>query len=265
MYTLKRASLGGPAGDWMFNLFSPRCEVLARRCIEEETVDGEFRRLKFKDCQDPLYYPAQFPTRMLYQTVAEQFYPKNWHYYEIPETQVEGHDVVVDCGSAEGLFALVTARRARKVVAVEPLGEFQKSLRRTFVELPRVELVQCALGRTSSTAFLKSGGICSKVSGETDGEQIQVLPLDKLCRDRSIECSYLKADVEGFEQELLEGAAETIRHRKPKIAITTYHGPNDSDLMASFLKRLVPEYQIRCKGIESFAGKYVMLHAWVSR
>lgn len=265
MFTLRRASLGGSARDWAFNLFSARCEVLARRCIEEEKVDGGFRRLKFRDCPDYLYYPADFPTRMLYQTVAEQFYPRNWHYYEIPETQVEKHDVVVDCGSAEGLFSLVCARRARRVIAVEPLAEFQGALRKTFAALPQVELVQCALGNTSGTAFLKGGGICSKLSGDTDGQEIDVLPLDKLCRDRAIDCSYLKADVEGFEQALLEGAAETIARQKPKIAITTYHGPNDSGWMTDYLKKLVPEYQIRCKGIESVQGKFVMLHAWVNR
>lgn len=50
---------------------------------------------------------------MRYQTVAESIYPKNWHYYEMPQTQVEPHEVVVDCGSSEGLFALVSSQGLR--------------------------------------------------------------------------------------------------------------------------------------------------------
>lgn len=264
-FTLQQRSLAGPAANWMFNCFAPTCEVLARRCIVEEQVEEDFRRLKFRGCPGYLYYPASLPTRMLYQTVAEQFYPKNWHYYEMPQTMVGPEDVVVDCGSAEGLFTLVSSQRARQVVAVEPLLEFQRALEKTFAGSANVQLERCALGRTSGTAFMQSSGICSNLSGNSGGQEIEVLPLDKLCRDRGIECSYLKADVEGFEQQLLEGAAEMIARRKPKIAITTYHGTNDSAKMGAFLRKLVPEYQILCKGIEAVEGKSVMLHAWVGR
>lgn len=202
---------------------------------------------------------------MLYQTVAERFYPKTWHYYEMPQTQVEPHGVVADCGSAEGLFALVSSQRARQVVAVEALMGYQRALEKPFAEKPNVQLAQCALGRTSGKAFMQSSGICSNLSGSSGGQETEVQPLDKLGRDQGIECSYIKADVEGFEQELLEGAAETISLRKPKIAITTYHASNDSAAMADFLKKRVPEYQILCKGIEAVEGKSVMLHAWVGR
>lgn len=228
-------------------------------------MEGQYRRLKFRDCPDYLYYPAIFPTRMLYQTVVEQFYPKNWHYYEMPQTKVEPHDVVVDCGSAEGLFALVSSQRARQVVAVEPLLGYQRALEKTFAGKANVQLARCALGRTNGKAFMQSSGICSNLSGNSGGQKTEVQPLDKLCRDQGIECSYIKADVEGFEQELLEGAAETIARRKPKIAITMYHGPNDSKATAAFLRKLVPEYQFLNKGIHAVDGKSVMLHAWVGR
>ena len=257
--------MAGPAASWMFNCFSPTSEVLARRLIEEEQVDGEFRRLKFRGCPDHLYYPANFPVSWMYMTVAELCYPKNWHYYEIPQTMVGPEDVVMDCGSAEGLFAFFSSQRARQVVVVEPMMEYHHALEKTFAGKTNVQVVRCALGRTSGKAFMQGSGVGAYLSSNSGGQEIEVLPLDKLCRDRGIECSYIKADVEGFEQELLEGAAETIARKKPKIAITTYHKENDSAAMGAFLRKLVPEYQILCKGIDPVEGKSMMLHAWVGR
>ena len=55
--------------------------------------------------------------------------------------------------------------------------------------------------------------------------------------------TFLKMDIEGAEMEALEGAKETIRRWKPKIAACVYHNPDHLLQMPIFLRNLVPEYR----------------------
>jgi hypothetical protein len=61
---------------------------------------------------------------------------------------------------------------------------------------------------------------------------------------------------------MLEGARETIRRCRPKIAITTYHRPDHAAKIGRLLRSIHPDYHIVVKGIENHWGSPVMLHAW---
>ena len=74
--------------------------------------------------------------------------------------------------------------------------------------------------------------------------------------------TYLKADIEGFELEMLKGAEKIIKKHKPKIAITCYHPENDSNKIIALLKEYVPEYNFYKKGVFHEEGRPVMIHLW---
>jgi hypothetical protein len=50
-------------------------------------------------------------------------------------------------------------------------------------------------------------------------------------------------DIEGSEIEALKGAADTIRTKKPRLAISVYHKPEDIIEIPAFLKELTPDYK----------------------
>jgi hypothetical protein len=54
----------------------------------------------------------------------------------------------------------------------------------------------------------------------------------------------LKADVDGAEQAMLDGASEIIRTHKPQMAISIYHSPLDFAQIAEFVRDLVSEYRL---------------------
>ncbi len=85
--------------------------------------------------------------------------------------------------------------------------------------------------------------------------------IDTLFEGKKI--TYMKADIEGFEQDMLMGAAEVIKANKPKIAITAYHRPNDYKKMIALIKSCVPEYKCHVKGIHGEEPKPVMIHFWI--
>lgn len=70
--------------------------------------DGEYLKVFLDKIDIPLYFPIDIDIFWLYQTIAESFYPDNWHYYLTNETSIEKDDIVVDCGAAEGVFTLQT-------------------------------------------------------------------------------------------------------------------------------------------------------------
>ena len=51
----------------------------------------------------------------------------------------------------------------------------------------------------------------------------------------------IKLDVEGAEMQALEGAAATLAHRRPRLAISVYHRPEDLFSIPLFLKDLLPD------------------------
>jgi len=223
--------------------------------------DGDFWRIYFHDIRDPLYWPAHFDLDWVYDFIDEQFDPQNWHQYEIEGTRVEPNDVVFDCGASEGLFSLRVASRCRKVIAFEPLPDFQAALVRTFANASNVEILPFAVGRDRGTVRFHpaAGGSVKSTEG---GLMVQQRNLDQVVLDKAERIDFLKADIEGAEMEMLEGARETLIRDRPKIAITTYHRKGDSKLFAEFLQLLDVGYKTKTKGTNG-CGEPVMLHAWV--
>ena len=246
-------------------LLKPPSERLAPRYIERVEPDGDWLRVWLAGVDAPLVWPAGLPRFDLNRVVTECCYPADWHFYEVPETTVRPGDTVLDCGAAEGLFALRVARRAARVVAFEPQPIFVEAMRRTFEALPHVQVEACALGRTRSTLRVSGASLTGKVGEGGTGAEVPVVRLDDWASAAGGRVDYLKADLEGFELDVLEGARALIARDAPRIAITVYHPGNDWRAIRDLLAALVPRYRFRIKGLCAYDGppaRPVMLHAW---
>jgi hypothetical protein len=99
-------------------------------------------------------------------------------------------------------------------------------------------------------------------AGTDSRGNVRLLPLDRLLSDRDA-VTFIKADVEGHEMRMLEGASGLIRRFHPRLAITCYHEENDPSAMVRFVRGLVPEYRWALTGITQFHGKPLMARFWV--
>lgn len=243
------------------NALDVKCDVKARPFITKVEKDGEFFIVYLKGFDRPLYYPRKMDFQSVNQVITESFYPDQWHFYEIPETKVGADDVVVDCGAAEGLFSLMVANRCKHVYAVEPLPAFVKALNLTLAHFNNVTVIPSGLSERPGKAYMDDNNISSAVS-DTGNTEVSLETIDNLFVGRGIDIDYLKADLEGYEMNMLKGATETIRKCKPKIAITTYHVAEHAEQIKAFLEGVNPNYKFKVKGIEERAGAPVMLHAW---
>lgn len=256
---------GVSAVDLARFLTGPTCEANSRGYIESMRSDPEGTTVTLRGVERALHWPAGQPLYPLYMVLTEALDARNWHYYEVAETRVTPDDVVADCGAAEGIFTLLVQARARHVYAIEPSPLWTASLRRTFADAPNVTVLAVAVGAEPRQAFLSGGALDSTVSvqGADRAHAVQVETIDRLFADRDRPLTYLKADLEGFELEMLAGAERTISRYRPKIAITTYHRAEHASQIAAFLHRVEPRYRLRTKGIDASTGAPVLLHAWV--
>lgn len=63
---------------------------------------------------------------------------------------------------------------------------------------------------------------------DTDNyEEINLTTLDEFIKDNPMKIGLIKVDVEGFEQQFLNGAKETIKAQKPVLLISIYHSLED--------------------------------------
>ena len=139
---------------------------------------------------------------------------------------------------------------------MEPYPQFVQTLERTLGPFANATIHEVALSDVAGPLHLSLTQL-----GQSEKMVVQAQTLDHLFLQHDPPVSYLKADVEGHELPLLQGAAGLIRQNRPKIAVTVYHEANDYLEIMRFIRDIDPSYQFRIKGITA-SGKPVMLHAW---
>ncbi len=146
-------------------------------------MKASFLKVKIKKVPGHLYYPKELPLQPLYQTLAEQLYAWQWHYYQVPQTTVTTQDVVLDCGCAEGSFTFLIQSTAKHIYAIEPLPAYVKGLQKTFAESNNVSIIEKALGSKQEQAYIKNAGIASAITDEPTNTPVTIDTLDNVCRD----------------------------------------------------------------------------------
>jgi len=183
------------------------------------------------------------------------FFPEHEGTYEKGEVKLKEGDWVVDAGANVGMFSILAAKKVGdegKVFAFEPILETQKLLKRN-IELngiKNIEIVPFALGdkkgELNFSMYPKSLE-CSSGFFDNEGgvEKVKQISLDEFIEENNIsKVDFIKSDVEGMERNLLIGAEATIKKFKPRLAICTYHRPDDPEILEKMIKDFSPEYKI---------------------
>jgi len=184
----------------------------------------------------------------------DKFLPEGLYGYqdETIDVTVKPNDIVIDAGAWAGDFSAYCVHKNARPYAFEPSNHSFGLLEKT-VELNENKIVpvKMGLGSEYSTLHLSlgsSGGnsvIGDIATVEENSEVITITTLDKFVEEANIEkVDFLKADIEGYEREFLKGAKSTIQKFLPKIAICTYHLPDDPEVLEALIKECNPNYHI---------------------
>lgn len=164
--------------------------------------------------------------------------------YLVPELQLSGHEIIVDCGAFTGDTVKTFYKNVPgcSVIALEPDKDNFEALQK--LKLDGLKPIQVgAWSKNTTLSFSdKGGGTTGGAIDVSGGTMIEVRALDDLS-----ECqlaTYIKMDIEGAELEALRGAEKIIQGKKPKLAICIYHKPQDFYEIPLYIKKLNPDYKL---------------------
>lgn len=136
-------------------------------------------------------------------------------------------DRCVDVGAHIGYVALVAAKYAGRVLAVEPGPTTYRRLQRNLALNPRlapkVVSLPLALADHAGTMTLldseRQPNRASLAYRPVDAREVQVevRTLDQVAAEHLDRVSFLKIDVEGAELDVLRGGEATLRHHRPLV------------------------------------------------
>lgn len=135
----------------------------------------------------------------------------------------------IDIGANDGSYVHYLRRHTRKVIAFEPMPALARALRDKFPGSD-VAIEQVALSDREGTVELHMPVVdgvvvtgCSTISSEASetypaSRAIEV-PMDRLDAVYKGRVGFIKIDVEGHEQAVLDGAVQTIRRCRPRLLV----------------------------------------------
>ncbi|MDR2087509.1 MAG: FkbM family methyltransferase [Dysgonamonadaceae bacterium] len=199
----------------------------------------------------PCYYNHNY-NKSLVDLLDQYMYEGPYGYRDgFFDVTIQQGDVVMDVGAWIGDFSAYAASRGATAYAFEPVTETFELLRKT-AELNNNAIypVQKALSDKEGEAIISisntnSGGNSIIMENNYEGEKITLTTLDKFVLENGIEkVDFIKADIEGAERDLLKGATYVLKTFSPKLAICTYHLPDDPQVLEKIIRNANPTYTV---------------------
>jgi FkbM family methyltransferase len=163
-------------------------------------------------------------------------------------------EIIVDAGAWVGDTIEEYVKRSlasAKIYAFEPFPKLTDKLNNRVTRLKNeyplcdnaIEIIVAGVGAKTETLRFAEIGSDMLQPSETGDIDLSVYSLDDFFKDKEPP-TIIKADIEGAELDMLKGAAELIKHNKPKLAICIYHSPQEFASIADYIHSIVPEYRM---------------------
>jgi len=183
-------------------------------CLDE---DCGMRYIPYKGRR--MFFPRDWDEQKItdyYRTVIMEQDERSPHSYHKENFGVQKGDVVVDAGTAEGIFALDHVDLVEKLYLIEADAIWVEALEQTFRDdRKKVQIIH---------------GFLDSFSG--DGH----VSMDELFDQEEI--NYIKMDIEGAEKAALAGAEGVLKRcENIRCAICAYHCKEDEKTIRSILDR----------------------------
>ncbi len=199
--------------------------------------------------------PFWIPKRPLSrESLFEMLAERRVDIYGGQQRGVRKGDVVIDCGANIGTFvAEALDAGASLVVACEPSPGNTECLRRNFAdELSMGRVIVYPKGLWHETTILRlslgrSPAGDSFLRESATGMELPVTTIDALVSELALErVAFIKMDIEGAERNALQGARDSIRRFRPRLAVSAYHLPDDPRVLRNEVSKAFARYRLQC-------------------
>lgn len=227
-----------------------------------EKLQWMFQRLKDEKSRKTLAAFLNQKISMDYRYLKET--KSDCQYFDEDIISLSEHEVFVDCGAYDGdsamAFLEALKRRGVKsynaIISFEPdKGNYQKLRDR------RLKSHTCICKGVSDavgTVYFSEKGTSGKIADKTnvEGTPIELDTIDHAIQGQP--ATLIKMDIEGEELAALQGARDTIKRWKPKLAVCIYHKKEDLWEIAEYIHQLNPEYKLYMRNYEDTVTELVL-------
>lgn len=130
------------------------------------------------------------------------------------------------------------------ITALEPDERTFKKLKEHLDGMDNVYLYQKAVSDYDGTVLFQSAAGRQSAIGK-NGKETECVRVDTLSKTQRF--TYIKADVEGGESEMLRGASETLKRDKPRLNIALYHRSEDIFKLPLLINETNPQYEFHLR------------------
>jgi len=157
---------------------------------------------------------------------------------------------IIDVGAYIGDSSIVLSKLTKnKIHCFEAMTQNYELLLKTLKmnNITNAVPIKAALGASIGSLDFSYGGsfgIQSKVADKKRNiEKVKVMTLDEYVVTNNLDVGLIAIDIEGSEQQFLEGAVRTIRSQQPTLLISIYHSPEDF----YFIKQMIDDLRLGYK------------------
>ena len=128
----------------------------------------------------------------------------------------------------------------KKIYLIEPIAENLRIAKRDLAEYENIEFLNCGVSNKKETLHFNEEKSFSSIYGKGT-QSVEVDTIDNLIKER---IDFIKLDIEGAEQDAIDGAKETILKYKPILAICIYHKAEDWYKIPQKVLEIEPSYTL---------------------
>ena len=110
-----------------------------------------------------------------------------------------------------------------KIWLIEPIPENIRIAKRELGKYENIEFLTCGVSDKKETLYFNEEKSFSAIYGKGT-QSVEVDTIDNIVKER---VDFIKLDIEGAEQDAIDGAKLTIKKYKPILAICIYHKAED--------------------------------------
>lgn len=236
-------------------LYAPNVPV-----IGDGVFDLEYAKANSADLQKVYKMLADEQSKRVFENVIRYKLSGDVNYLRECETPAEEkfdllnigtEEVVVDLGAYDGdtlaEFLAGTSMQFKKLYAMEPDNKNYRKLKRRLYMIGSALLEAYNVGawdEDTTITFNMRAGRGSSASGVHRAARyrdIKMMKTDTMLQGAA--ATYIKIDVEGAEENALQGARETIANFRPKLNVALYHRNEDMFRLPLMIAQMNKHYK----------------------
>lgn len=131
-------------------------------------------------------------------------------------------------------------KKLKKIFLFEPMIENMNVAKENLKNYSNIEFIEAGLSNFDGDVFFNEDNASSAIS-ECGKIKVTVHSLDTIIKEK---VDFIKLDIEGSDQDAIEGAKKLILDSKPILAICIYHKAEDWYKISKQILDIYNEYKI---------------------